>query len=79
MLERQVDVSVEAVDAAVNAIESDRRLGEAFVRERWAPMETFTQCDGPALMLEFLQYNPGERCVSPLAPYQQTTVFEVLI
>lgn len=59
--ERTVDVSAESVDAAVSAVENDRRVGEAFVRERWPPLEKFIHCGGPGLMLDFVQHTPGER------------------
>ncbi len=59
--ERTVDVSAESVDAAMLAVETDRRVGEAFVRERWPPLEKFMHGGGPSLMLDFVQHTPGER------------------
>ena len=59
--ERTVDVSAESVDAAVLAVETDRRVGDAFVRERWTPLEMFMRGDGPSLMLDLVQHTPGER------------------
>lgn len=56
-----MDVSAESVDAAVSAVETDRRIGEAFVRERWPPLEKFMRGGGPSLMLDFVQHTPGER------------------
>lgn len=59
---RAIDVSAEAVDAAVAAIEGDRRVGEAFLREPWPPLEDFLQRGGTAILLDFIQHTPGERC-----------------
>lgn len=56
-----MDVSAEAVDAAVSAVETDRRIGEALVRERWPPLDKFIHGGGPSLMLNFAQHTPGER------------------
>lgn len=55
-------VTQESVDAAVRALEEDRRLAVAFLRSRWAPLETFMDDEGPLLMLELVQASPGERC-----------------
>lgn len=54
----------EALDAAVRALEEERRLAVAFVRSRWAPLEAFMDDEGPRLMLELIQASPGERCAS---------------
>ena len=58
---RVIDVSAEAVDAAVAAIESDRRIAEAFLRDPWPPLADFLQRDGTSTLLEFVQHTPGER------------------
>ena len=59
-----LSVGQESLDAAVRALEEERRLAVAFVRSRWTPLETFMDDDGPRLMLELIQASPGERCVS---------------
>ncbi len=69
--ERTVDVSAEAVDAAVSAVETDRRIGEALVRERWPPLDIFIHGGGPSLMLNFVQHTPGERW-APIADNKAT-------
>ena len=61
---RMIDVSAEAVDAAVAAIESDRRVAEAFLREPWPPLADFLQRGGTSTLLEFIQHTPGERYFS---------------
>ena len=58
---RVIDVSAEAVDAAVAAIQSDRRVAEAFLREPWPPLADFLQRGGTSTLLEFIQHTPGER------------------
>ncbi|BDA44801.1 probable DDB1- and CUL4-associated factor 1 [Coccomyxa sp. Obi] len=65
--ERTVDVSAESVDAAVSAVENDWRVGEAFVRERWPPLEKFMRGGGPSLMLDLVQHTPGERYCNEIA------------
>ena len=59
---RAIDVSAEAVDAAVVAVETDRRFGEAFLREPWPPLKDFLQKGGTAALLDLIQHTPGERC-----------------
>ena len=57
------------MDAAVAAIETDRRVGEAFLREPWPPLADFLQRGGTSTLLDFIQLTPGER--SPSAPPSQ--------
>ena len=58
---RVIDVSAEALDAAVAAIGNDRRVAEAFLREPWPPLADFLQRGGTSTLLEFVQHTPGER------------------
>ena len=55
---RVIDVSAEAVDAAVAAIEGDR---QAFMREPWPPLAEFLQQGGVVTLLDLIQHTPGER------------------
>ena len=61
---RVIDVSAEAVDAATAAVESDRRIAEAFLREPWPLLADFLHREGTSTLLEFIQHTPGERSTS---------------
>jgi len=58
---RVICVSAEAVDVAVAAIETDRRIAEAFLREPWPPLSDFLDRSGTTILLDFVQHTPGER------------------
>lgn len=56
------------MDAAVAAVESDRRVAEAFLREPWPALAAFLQRGGTSTLLEFIQHTPGERSPSFRSP-----------
>ncbi len=58
---RVICVSAEAVDVAVAAIETDRRVAEAFLREPWPLLSDFLDRSGTTILLDFVQHTPGER------------------
>ncbi|KAK9811850.1 hypothetical protein WJX72_011159 [[Myrmecia] bisecta] len=66
---RPVDVGQDAVDATIWALETDRKLYEAFVRSKWAALEDFMDYGGPGLMLDLIQACPGERYFNEMAQY----------
>jgi hypothetical protein len=67
-LNRGMEVSQEAVEAAVWALEASRPLAEAFARSRWRALDAFNAGGGLSLMLEIVQAAPGERCTALLYP-----------
>eukprot|EP00899_Mesostigma_viride_P002695 jgi/Mesvir1/12426/Mv00591-RA.2 len=58
---RPVDVSNEAVDGAIKAAETDRRLAVPLLRARWPVMDRFLEVGGHSLMLEMTQTPAAER------------------
>lgn len=59
---KPLDISNEAMDAIVVQLQRDRKLGPAFVRSRWPPLDSFMQYNGHIVLLELTQQAaPGER------------------
>ncbi|KAG2501358.1 hypothetical protein HYH03_001148 [Edaphochlamys debaryana] len=58
---RPVDTSAEALDSIASALETDRRLAEAFARCRWPALEHLLDAGVPSLLLELVSALPPER------------------
>nr|XP_024375694.1 DDB1- and CUL4-associated factor homolog 1-like isoform X2 [Physcomitrium patens] len=59
---KPLDISNEAMDTIIVQLQRDRKLGTAFVRSRWAPLDAFMQYNGHIVLLELTQQAaPGER------------------
>jgi HIV-1 Vpr-binding protein len=52
---KPLDISNEAMDAIVVQLQRDRKLGPAFVRSRWPPLDSFMQYNGHVVLLELTQ------------------------
>ncbi|XP_024402964.1 DDB1- and CUL4-associated factor homolog 1 isoform X1 [Physcomitrium patens] len=59
---KPLDISNEAMDTIIVQLQRDRKLGPAFVRSRWPPLDAFMQYNGHIVLLELTQQAaPGER------------------
>lgn len=58
---KPIDVSNEALDSLVSALDTDRRLAEVFARARWPALESLVDQGGLPVLLELVQYSPQER------------------
>ena len=58
---KAVDVSGPIVEALVSALDSDRRLAEAFARSRWPALERLVDLGGARVLLEVVAHAPQER------------------
>ncbi|CAL0305693.1 unnamed protein product [Lupinus luteus] len=66
---KPLDISNEAIDAVFLQLQKDRKLGPAFVRTRWPPVEKFLASNGHITMLELCQAPPVERYLHDLLQY----------
>ncbi|KAE9603737.1 hypothetical protein Lal_00002461 [Lupinus albus] len=66
---KPLDISNEAIDAIFLQLQKDRKLGPAFVRTRWPPVEKFLASNGHITMLELCQAPPVERYLHDLLQY----------
>ncbi|XP_061346169.1 DDB1- and CUL4-associated factor homolog 1-like isoform X2 [Gastrolobium bilobum] len=66
---KPLDISNEAMDAVFLQLQKDRKLGPAFVRARWPPVEKFLSSNGHIIMLELCQAPPVERYLHDLLQY----------
>jgi hypothetical protein len=57
-LHKPVDIGSEAVDSCVAALETDRRLADAFARCDWRALESFLDQEGVPVLLELLLRKP---------------------
>ena len=65
---RAIDVSTEALDASVAAVETDRHIAEAFLCEPWPQVAELLQRGGMDTLLGFIQHTPGERYAALPSP-----------
>ncbi|URE16758.1 LisH [Musa troglodytarum] len=66
---KPLDISNESMDAVFLQIQRDRKIGPAFVRVRWSPVDRFLASNGHITMLELCQAPPVERYLHDLAQY----------
>ncbi|XP_042461154.1 DDB1- and CUL4-associated factor homolog 1-like [Zingiber officinale] len=66
---KPLDISNESMDAVFLQIQRDRKLGHAFVKVRWPPVDKFLANNGHITMLELCQAPPVERYLHDLAQY----------
>lgn len=52
---KPIDISNEAMDTIIVQLQRDRKLGPAFVRARWVPLELFMGYNGHTILLELTQ------------------------
>ncbi|KAK7283044.1 hypothetical protein RIF29_12270 [Crotalaria pallida] len=66
---KPLDISNEAIDAVFLQLQKDRKLGPAFVRTRWPPVEKFLAYNGHITMLELCQAPPVDRYLHDLLQF----------
>ncbi|XP_019416933.1 PREDICTED: DDB1- and CUL4-associated factor homolog 1-like [Lupinus angustifolius] len=66
---KPLDISNEAIDAVFLQLQKDRKLGPAFVRTRWPPVEKFMASNGHITMLELCQAPSVERYLHDLLQF----------
>ncbi|KAL6521720.1 hypothetical protein OROGR_018289 [Orobanche gracilis] len=66
---KPLDISNEAIDAVFLQLQKEPKLGPAFVRTRWPPVEKFLESNGHIIMLELCQAPPVERYLRDLLQY----------
>lgn len=66
---KAVDLSQEAVEQYLEALEVDTKLVLAFIQSVWAPREQLFELGGAGLLLELVQVAPGERYFHDTAVY----------
>ncbi|KAE9609201.1 putative transcription factor WD40-like family [Lupinus albus] len=66
---KPLDISNEAIDAVFLQLQKDRKLGPAFVRTRWQPVEKFMASNGHITMLELCQAPSVERYLHDLLQF----------
>ena len=64
-LPRALEIDQESVEGAFACLDSDVKIAEAFLRVPWPATDAFLAAGGAALMLDFVQASPGERCGLP--------------
>ncbi|XP_031494152.1 DDB1- and CUL4-associated factor homolog 1 [Nymphaea colorata] len=66
---KPLDISNEAMDAIFLLLQRDRKIGPAFVRVRWPPVDKFLSLNGHTTLLELCQAPPVDRYLHDLAQY----------
>ncbi|KAH7439850.1 hypothetical protein KP509_04G079100 [Ceratopteris richardii] len=66
---KPLDISNEPMESLISQIQRDRKLGPAFVRARWPPVEKFMSYSGHLVLLELTQVGPGERYFHDIAQH----------
>jgi HIV-1 Vpr-binding protein len=66
---KPLDLSNEAMETIILQLQRDRKLGPAFVRARWAPLEKFMSYGGHTILIELAQAAPGERYLHEIAQH----------